>query len=198
MLALPVAAGVVLALAPAVPVPTLRLPDLSAGRDEEKAAERGDVAMMQEASRVLPKDALKRPSVEERDFVQRAGTGGSTTTGDLSAIFKDTSLGNARPDFNSFLKKGDERLKMLEQVDRLPDLQSDFTSSQYKVVYRRAKELRGGLSPDISPQKLKELLEEMERLGRKGGTTGARTPPKAWTRSRAGRRTALCRPWRRR
>ena len=58
---------------------------------------------------------------------------------------------------------------MLEQVDRLPDLQSDFTSSQYKVVYRRAKELRGGLSPDISPQKLRELLEEMERLGRKGG-----------------------------
>ena len=61
------------------------------------------------------------------------------------------------PDFNSFLKKGDERLKLLEQVDRLPDLQSDFRS-QYKVVYRRAKELRGGLSPDISPQKLKELL----------------------------------------
>jgi hypothetical protein len=169
LLVVPVAAAVVLALAPAVPVPSLRLPDLSAGRDEEKAAERGDVAMMQESSRVLPKDALKRPSMEERDFVQPAGTGGSTTAGDLSAIFKDTSLGNARPDFNSFLKKGDERLKMLEQVDRLPDLQSDFTSSQYKVVYQRAKQLRGGLSPDISPQKLKELLEEMERLGRKGG-----------------------------
>ena len=169
LLAFPAAAVVVLALAPAIPVPSLRLPDLSAGREEEKTPERGDVAMMQEASRVLPKDALKRPSLEERDFVQRSGTGGSTTAGDLSAIFKDTSLGNARPDFNSFLKKGDDRLKMLEQVDRLPDLQSDFTSSQYKVVYRRAKELRGGLSPDISPQKLKELLEEMERLGRKGG-----------------------------
>jgi hypothetical protein len=169
LLALPVTAAVVLALAPAVPVPSVRLPDLSAGRSDEKAAERGDVAMMQESSRAMPKDALKRPAFEERDVVQRAGTGSSTTAGDLSAIFKDTALGNARPDFNSFLKKGDERLKMLEQVDRLPDLQSDFTSSQYKVVYKRAKELRGGLSPDISPQKLKELLEEMERLGRKGG-----------------------------
>jgi hypothetical protein len=169
-LVLPVAAAAVLALAPAVPVPSLRLPDFSAGRDGDRAPERGDTAMLQESSRVLPKDALKRPSFEERDLVQRAGTGGSTTTGDLSAIFKDTSLGNARPDFNSFLKKGDDRLKMLEQVDRLPDLQSDFTSSQYKVVYRRARELRGGLSPDISPQKLKELLEEMERLGRKGGS----------------------------
>jgi hypothetical protein len=170
LLALPVAAAVALVVAPAVPVPSIKLPDFSAGRDEEKAAERGDTAMMQDSSRVAPKDPLKRPSLEERDFVQRAGTGGSTTTGDLSAIFKDTSLANARPDFNSFLKKGDDRLKMLEQVDRLPDLQSDFTSSQYKVVYRRAKELRGGLSPDVSPQKLKELLEEMERLGRKGGS----------------------------
>jgi hypothetical protein len=170
LLAVPVAAGVLLALAPALPVPSIRVPDLSVGRDEDKASERGDVATLQENSRTMQKDALKRPAFEERDVAQRSGTGGSTTAGDLSAIFKDTSLGNARPDFNSFLKKGDERLKMLEQTDRLPDLQSDFTSSQYKVVYRRAKALKGGLSPDISPQKLKELLEEMERLGRKGGS----------------------------
>src|SRR5207247_1018830 len=86
-----------------------------------------------------------------------------------SAIFKDTALSSQRPDFNSFLKKGDERLKLLEQVDRLPDLQSDFTSSQYKVVFKKSKSLLSGLSPDISPQKLRELLDEMERLGRKGG-----------------------------
>ncbi len=169
LVAVPIAGSLALALAPAVPVPSLRLPDFSVAREQDKAAERSETAMMQEASRALPKDALKRPSFEERDLVPRAGTGGTTTAGDLSALFKDTSLGNARPDFNSFLKKGDERLKMLEQADRLPDLQSDFTSSQYKVIYRRAKELRGGLSPDISPQKLKELLEEMDRLGRKGG-----------------------------
>jgi hypothetical protein len=108
--------------------------------------------------------------MEERDFNQRGGTGASPTAGDLSAIFKDTSLGNQRPDFNSFLKKGDERLKLLEQVDRLPDLQSDFTQSQYKMVFRKSKALTGGLRPDqISPQRLRELLEEMERLGRKGG-----------------------------
>jgi hypothetical protein len=169
LVAVPLAASLALALAPAVPVPSLRLPDFTTTREQDKAAERAETATMQEASRALPKDALKRPSFEERDLVPRAGTGGTTTAGDLSAIFKDTSLGNARPDFNSFLKKGDERLKMLEQADRLPDLQSDFTSSQYKVIYRRAKELRGGLTPDISPQKLKELLDEMDRLGRKGG-----------------------------
>src|SRR5206468_302334 len=53
---------------------------------------------------------------------------------------------------------------------RLPDFLSDFTNSQYKMVYRKSKALTGGLRPDqISPQKLRELLEEMERLGRKGG-----------------------------
>ena len=68
------------------------------------------------------------------------------------------------------LKEREERLKLLEQVDRLPDLASDFTASQYKMVFRKSKALSGGLRPDqISPQKLKELLEEMERLGRKGG-----------------------------
>ncbi|PYN14168.1 MAG: hypothetical protein DME05_16350, partial [Candidatus Rokuibacteriota bacterium] len=71
------------------------------------------------------------------------------------------------------LKKGDERLKMLEQMDRVPDLQSDFTSSNYKMVFRKSKALTGGLKPNqISPQKLRELLEEMERLGRKGGNWG--------------------------
>ena len=54
-------------------------------------------------------------------------------------------------------------------MDRLPDLQSDFTSTQYKMVFRKSKSLLSGLSPDISPKKLRELLEEMERLGRKGG-----------------------------
>src|SRR5207253_8313308 len=63
---------------------------------------------------------------------------------------------------------------LLEQVDRLPDLQSDFTNTQYKMVFRKSKELTSGLRPDqISPQKLKELLEEMERMGRKGGNWGS-------------------------
>ena len=60
---------------------------------------------------------------------------------------------------------------MLEQVDRLPDLQQDYTQRQTKVVFQRAKALRGGLDPNkkVSPEKLRELLNEMERLGRKGG-----------------------------
>ena len=171
-LPLPVVACLVLALMPPIPLPSGRLPDMLAPGEEERE-DRTRSTMLEETTRPLAKDAQKRASFEERDFAQRAGGGGATTAGDLSAIFKDTSLANQRPDFNSFLKKGDERLKMLEQMDRLPDLQSDFTNSQYKMVFRKSKSLTGGLRPNqISPQKLRELLEEMERLGRKGGNWG--------------------------
>ena len=170
----PLALAVVLALAPPVPIPSSRAFNLSRSAEQEEATERGDTAMLDEKSRATPKDDLKRPSFEERDFARASRSGASATAGDLSAIFKDTSLASQRPDFNSFLKKGDDRLKLLEQADRLPDLQSDFTTSQYKMVFKKSKELRSGLRPDqISPQKLKELLEEMERLGRKGGSWGA-------------------------
>jgi hypothetical protein len=170
LLPVPAVIAVALALAPPMPLPTAGLPDFSVGAQKDEARERGDGITLEDRAKPLTKDLQKRAAFEERDWAQKGATGAAATAGDLSAIFKDTSLANQRPDFNSFLKKGDERLKMLEQMDRLPDLQSDFTSSQYKMVFRKSKELRGGLRPDqISPQKLKELLEEMERLGRKSG-----------------------------
>jgi hypothetical protein len=169
-LPIPVAVAVVLALAPAIPVPSGRLPDFSVGADEEQQEARAGSPLADERSRPATRDRLKPPSFEEREFATRAGGTGAAMSGDLSAVFKDTALSAQRPDFQSFLKKGDERLKLLEQADRLPDLQSDFTASQYKMMFRKSKALSGGLRPDqISPQKLKELLEEMERLGRKGG-----------------------------
>ncbi len=169
----PALVGLVLLVAPPVPLPSGRLPVFSRATEEEPARDRASGELAQQDRRPQPKDPLKRPAFEERDWAQRAASGGAATAGDLSAIFKDTSLGSQRPDFNSFLKKGDERLRMLEQVDRLPDLQSDFTASQYKMIFRKSKALAGGLGPDqISPQKLRELLEEMERLGRKGGSWG--------------------------
>src|SRR5439155_1053500 len=114
---------------------------------------RGDVARVADRAFGLDDRVATRLEWADRaERTQRAGGSGATTTGDLSAIFKDTSLANQRPDFNSFMKKGDERLRMLEQSDRIPDLQSDFTNSQYKMVYRKSKALTGGLRPDqISP-----------------------------------------------
>lgn len=168
----PVLAAAALLLAPPLPLPGL--PDLSPSAGGDEVRERpGEEALTQRDLRALPKEAQRRPFFEERDFFQRGAAGASPTAGDLSAVFKDTALSAQRPDFNSFLKKGDERLKLLEQVDRLPDLQSDFTQSQYRMVFRKAKALTGGLRPDqLSPEKLRELLEEMQRLGRKDGGNG--------------------------
>jgi hypothetical protein len=171
-LPLPLALAVVLALAPAIPVPTGGLPGLSLGGDDEQPEQRAGTPLVDDRARTASRERLKPPSLEEREFAMRAGGAGAAMSGDLAAIFKDTALSAQRPDFQSFLKKGDDRLKLLEQADRLPDLQSDFTSSQYKMIFRKSKSLTGGLRPDqISPQKLRELLEEMERLGRKGGSS---------------------------
>jgi hypothetical protein len=169
-LPVPLVIALALTFAPALPLPSPRLPDFTPGGQEEDKEQRTGSGLLEERSRPEARERLRPPAFEEREFQARSGASTASTAGDLSAVFKDTALSSQRPDFNSFLKRGDERLKLLEQVDRLPDLASDFTTSQYKMVFRKSKALTGGLRPDqISPQKLKELLEEMERLGRKGG-----------------------------
>ena len=170
-LPLPLAVGVALTLAPPVPLPQGSLPRFSVSKDEEeKPAERAGDLETSERPTAARRDPIQRAEMQERNLVPRMGSGGPSQPGDLSASFKDTSLGGKAPDFNSFLKRGDERLRMLEQVDRLPDLQQDYTQRQTKVVFQKAKALTGGLDPSkVSPEKLRELLNEMERLGRKGG-----------------------------
>jgi hypothetical protein len=169
---LPIALGLVLSVAPPIPLPQGGLPNFSASKeeDEDKPNERAGELQTSDRPTTRPRDPVQRAELQERNLVPRMGAPGPSQPGDLSAIFKDTSLGSQAPDFNSFLKKGDERLRMLEQVDRLPDLQQDYTQRQTKVVFQKAKALRGGLDPSrVSPEKLRELLNEMERLGRKGG-----------------------------
>jgi hypothetical protein len=168
---LPLALGLALTLAPPLPLPQGRLPNFSVSKEEEAEKPKDRAGELETAQRpaVAKRDPIQRADLLERNLVPRMGAGGPSQPGDLSAVFKDTSLGSKAPDFNSFLKKGDERIRMLEQVDRLPDLQQDYTQRQTKVIFQRAKALRGGLDPSkVSPEKLRELLNEMERLGRKG------------------------------
>src|SRR6266849_4582562 len=172
----PLVLGLVLAAAPPIPLPQGGLPNFSVSRDEEeeKLKERGGDLQQAERRQATRRDPVQRAEVQERTLTPRMGGGGQSQPGDLAAVFKDTSLAGRAPDFNSFLKKGDDRLRMLEQMDRLPDLQSDFTQNQARMVLQKAKALRGGLDPNkkVSPEKLRELLSEMERLGRKNGGQG--------------------------
>src|SRR5574342_159312 len=167
----PLAVGIALALAPAIPLPQGAMPSLSGARqdEDEKSQERVGTLESHERPRDARREDARRADIQERTFGPRTGAGGATQPGDISAVFKDTSLAGQTPDFNAFLKKGDERIRRLEQIDRLPDLQRDFTQSQQRMVFQKAKSLRGGLKGDqFSPDKLRELLREMERLGRKG------------------------------
>src|SRR5215510_9058147 len=167
----PLAVGLALALAPAIPLPQGALPSLSGTRQEEEDKEQDRTGSLesQDQPKAAKREDMRRAEMQERTAGPRAGMGGATQPGDLSAIFKDTSIAGQTPDFNAFLKKGDERIRMLEQIDRLPDLQRDFTQSQQRMVFQKAKALRGGLRGEqFSPDKLRELLKEMERLGRKG------------------------------
>jgi hypothetical protein len=174
---LPLIAGALLSIAPPIPLPQGALPNFSVSKEEEEEKPKERAGEMQTSERPVAakRDPEQRADLQERTIAPRSGVGGPSQPGDLSAVFKDTSLGSKAPDFNSFLKKGDERIRMLEQVDRLPDLQQDYTQRQTKVVFQRAKALRGGLDPSkVSPEKLRELLNEMERLGRKSGGNNLR------------------------
>ena len=170
LLPLPLFVLVILALAPPIPLPTGSLPAFSSAEEALVPEERQGNILTDERPNAPKREPLQRADLTERTFSLHQGGTGAGQPGDLSALFKDTSLSAQRPDFQSFLKKGDERLRMLEQVDRLPDLKRDFTQSPYKMVFQKKRELFGGLRPDqVSPQKLRELLGEMDRLGRKGG-----------------------------
>jgi len=160
----PLVVGIVLALAPAIPLPQGALPSMSGTRqeDEEKMQERAGSLESQDRPNAAKREEARRAEVQERTFGPRAGAGGPSQPGDLSAVFKDTALASQSSDFNAFLKKGDERIRMLEQIDRLPDLQRDFTQSQQRMVFQKAKALKGGLKGDPSYQG--DLNEGMEAL----------------------------------
>ncbi len=172
VLPIPVAAALALALAPPLRLPTDFLPDLSRPAEEAEGPSEQAGKLLSERPKPARREPIQRAELWEREFAPRQAGSSQHFPGDLSAAFKDTSVGY-RSDFASFLKKGDERIRMLEQVDRLPDLQRDFTQSQSKIVFQKMKALSGGLRPDqLSPEKLRELLREMERMGRKGGNWG--------------------------
>jgi hypothetical protein len=113
-------------------------------------------------------DLLRRDPRAKRDAAEGAGRRPPPTASENPGQFQDKALVKPSSDFSSFLRRGDERLRVLEQTDKLPDLQSDFASSKYRALLRKHEELAAGLrARQLSPKKLAELLTEMERLGRK-------------------------------
>ncbi len=167
-LVVPLLGALVLAFAPPLPSPEGWLQGLGADRARD---ERTSVSFLDRV-KLLGSELLRRnPFASTADASQRSPDQARAPS--ESAEFKDRAMAKQRSDFSSFVKKGDERLRMLERTDRLPDLQSDFASSKYRMLLRRSQELSSGKGPgQISAAKLAQILREMERLGRKGGDWG--------------------------
>jgi hypothetical protein len=158
---------------PPLPLPEEFMPPLQ--RAEEKEAKEEKSAAPQAAERPVSKktEQAQRVEMQEREYQQRPNPAAEPAKGDLAAVFKDTSVAQKRPDFSSFLKQGDERLRMLERTDSLPDLQRDFTQTPYKVMFRKQRSLLSGMDPSkLSKERMRELLNEMNRMGRRGQPGG--------------------------
>jgi hypothetical protein len=168
----PVLALAVLPYLPPIPVPDVSMPSFTPAAEEEKKPEAA--GPQQALERPAPKktEKVERVEMQDRDYQTRPNPESREhTKGDLAAAFKDTNVATKRPDFSSFLKQGDDRIRLLERVDSLPDLQRDFTQSQYKVMFRKSRSLLSGMDPrQMTPEKLRQLLEEMNRMGRRPGS----------------------------
>jgi hypothetical protein len=100
----------------------------------------------------------------------RRALGARDPHGDLGAVFRDTQIATRRPDFNSFLKEGDERLKLMGQTEALPDLSGDFTQSPYQVMIRRLQQqLKNPQLRGLSWEDIQRLLQELGEMGRRHG-----------------------------
>jgi hypothetical protein len=169
LLPVPVLVLAVLPYLPPVPVLDVSMPNFTPATEEEKKPEA--TGPQQAIERPQPKktEKVERVEMQDRDYQMRPNPESREhTKGDLAAAFKDTNVATKRPDFSSFLKQGDDRIRLLERVDSLPDLQRDFTQSQYKVMFRKSRNLLSGMDPrQMTPEKLRQLLEEMNRMGRR-------------------------------
>ncbi|MGH7320144.1 MAG: hypothetical protein ACRELA_11045, partial [Candidatus Rokuibacteriota bacterium] len=164
----PVIAVALLAYLPPLPLPDEILPPLKPAGEQEQQPPKSGAPEVSERPATRKTERAERVELQEREYAQRQNPTAEQARGDLAAVFKDTSVAQKRPDFSSFLKQGDERLRLLERTDALPDLRRDFTQSPYKVMFRKSRSLLGGVDPrQLSPEKLRQLLEEMNRMGRR-------------------------------
>ncbi len=170
---LPVAAlGLALFLLPPIP---LRLPARAgdpstqeANVDEEEKRERPLEQKL--ATPAMPDELF--PKTRERE-PKRGPLSSREHLGDLAAVFRDTKMSQQRPDFGSFIKQGDERLKLLARPESIPDLSRDVTQSPYQVMIRRMQEqLKSGRLQGLTWEQIERLLSELGQSGQRFGGSG--------------------------
>ena len=166
-------AALALALALLPPIP-LHLPERSEAppAQEAEVAENAEERPLEQklAAPALPKEMF--PKIAEQN-VQRGPLSSHNQQGDQAAIFRDTQMSQQRPDFGSFVKQGDERLKMLARPDAIPDLRRDFTQSPYQVMIRRMQQqLKAGSLQGLTWEQIERLMSELGQTEQRMGGSG--------------------------
>ncbi len=165
-------AGALVATLALLPPIALQFP----GGESEPPPEEAQAAAAAEAEKplqqklaapALPKDLFPKGTEQQ---IQRGPLSRRDQPGDLAASFRDTKLSDRRPDFGSFIKQGDERLKLLARPEGLPDLSRDYTQNPYQVMIRRMQEqLKPGRMQGLSWEQIERLLSELgqsqQRMG---------------------------------
>jgi DNA-binding transcriptional MerR regulator len=119
------------------------------------------------AGPTLPKDLFPRGSEQQ---VHRGSLSPRDQTGDMAATFRDTKLSDRRPDFGSFIKQGDDRLKLLARPESLPDLSRDYTQNPYQALIRRMQEqLKSGRLQGLTWEQIERLLSELGQHQQRAG-----------------------------
>lgn len=165
----------VLALLLLPPIPLAILSRHEARERPAPDAEEGARPAVQPEEQKVAKPALPReilPKGAERSL-QRGPLSGRSPQGDQAAAFRDTKMSQQRPDFGSFLKQGDERLKLLSRPETLPDLSRDFTQSAHQVMIRQMQSrLRSQGVQGLSWEQIERLLSELGQSQQRGAGTG--------------------------
>jgi hypothetical protein len=165
------ALALALALLPAIPLHLPGRSDAPTPPAAEVADESRERPLEQKLTTpTLPKDMF--PKVAEQE-VQRGPLSSHNQAGDQAAVFRDTKMSQQQPDFGSFVKQGDERLKMLARPDAIPDLRRDFTQSPYQVMIRRMQQqLKAGSLQGLSWEQIERLLSELGQTEQRMGGSG--------------------------
>lgn len=141
-------------------------PEAPAAVGEEPAPERKAPEPPRVAGSALADVVKPRDRGMSQSFVPPTHVGGEG-----AAEFRDTPLSGRRPDFGSFIREGDDRLKLLGKPGSIPDLKQDFTRTPYQVAVGRMREMLGERSlKDLSAEELRHLLSEMDRMARRSGS----------------------------
>jgi hypothetical protein len=165
------ALALALALLPPLPV---RFPSegTEPSREETPAEEEGRERPLEQ--KLSPPKLPKEPSPKTtQQDAQRGPLSSRNQQGDQAATFRDTQMSQQRPDFGSFVKQGDDRLKLLARPDSLPDLKRDFTQSPYQVMIRNMRDqLKAGSLQGLTWEQVEQLLSQLGQTERRMGGDG--------------------------